>query len=51
MEKREGSYTVGGLQTSTATMENSVEVPANVDCFAGTKLFSVLHIGLLLPSF
>ena len=27
MEKREPSYTVGGMQTSTATMENSVAIP------------------------
>ena len=27
VEKREPSYTVGGLQASTATMENSVEIP------------------------
>ena len=27
MEKREASYTVVGMQTSTATMENSVEIP------------------------
>ena len=29
VEKREPSYTVGGklVQTSTATMENSVEIP------------------------
>ena len=27
VEKREPSYTVGGMQTSTATMENSVEIP------------------------
>ena len=26
-EKREPSYTVGGNTTSTATMENSVEIP------------------------
>ena len=26
-EKREPSYTVGGMQTSTAAMENSVEIP------------------------
>ena len=26
VEKREASYTVGGMQTSTATMENSVEI-------------------------
>ena len=26
VEKREPSYTVGGMQTSTATMENSVEI-------------------------
>ena len=25
--KREPSYTVGGMQTSTPTMENSVEIP------------------------
>ena len=25
--KREPSYTVVGIQTSTATMENSVEIP------------------------
>ena len=27
VEKREPSHTVGGMQTSTATMENSVEIP------------------------
>ena len=27
VEKREPSYTVDGKQTSTATMENSVEIP------------------------
>ena len=27
VEKRELSYTVGGMQTSTATMENSMEIP------------------------
>ena len=27
VEKREHSYTVGGMQTSIATMENSVESP------------------------
>ena len=27
VEKREPSYTLGGMQTSTATMENSVEIP------------------------
>ena len=27
VEKREPSYTVGGMQTSIATMENSVEIP------------------------
>ena len=27
VEKREASYTVGGMQTSTATVENSVESP------------------------
>ena len=27
VEKRECSYTVGGTQTNTATMENSVEIP------------------------
>ena len=27
VEKREPSYTVVGMQTSTATMENSVEIP------------------------
>ena len=27
VEKWEPSYTVGGMQTSTATMENSVEIP------------------------
>ena len=27
VEKREPSYTVGGMQTSTATMENTVEIP------------------------
>ena len=27
VEKREHSYTVGGMQTSIATMENSVEIP------------------------
>ena len=27
VEKREPSYTIGGMQTSTATMENSVEIP------------------------
>ena len=27
VEKREPSYTVGGMQTSTDTMENSVEIP------------------------
>ena len=27
VEKRGHSYTVGGMQTSTATMENSVEIP------------------------
>ena len=27
VEKRELSYTVGGMQTSIATMENSVEIP------------------------
>ena len=27
VEEREASYTVGGMQTSTATMENSVEIP------------------------
>ena len=27
VEKREPSYTVGGNETSTATMENSVEIP------------------------
>ena len=27
VEKRESSYTVGGMQTSTATMEKSVEIP------------------------
>ena len=26
-EKREPSYTVGGMQHSTATIENSVEIP------------------------
>ena len=26
-EKKEPSYIVGGMQTSTATMENSVETP------------------------
>ena len=26
VEKREPSYTVGGMQTSTATMENSVVI-------------------------
>ena len=26
-EKKEPYYTIGGLQTSTATMENSVEIP------------------------
>ena len=26
-EKRETSYIVGGMQTSTAIMENSVEIP------------------------
>ena len=26
-EKRESSYTVGEMQTSIATMENSVEIP------------------------
>ena len=28
VEKREPSYTVGGNETSTATMENSVEIPS-----------------------
>ena len=27
VEKREPSYTAGEMQTSTATMENSVEIP------------------------
>ena len=27
VEKREPSYTVGGMQTNTVTMENSVEIP------------------------
>ena len=27
VEKKEPSYTVVGMQTSTATMENSVEIP------------------------
>ena len=27
VEKREPSYTVGGMQTSTTIMENSVEIP------------------------
>ena len=27
VEKREPSYTIGGSATSTATMENSVEIP------------------------
>ena len=27
VEKREPSYTVGGMQTSTATMDNSAEIP------------------------
>ena len=27
VEKREPSYTVGGKQTSIATMENNVEIP------------------------
>ena len=27
VEKREPSYIVGRMQTSTATMENSVEIP------------------------
>ena len=27
VEKREPSYTIGGTQTSTATMENNVEIP------------------------
>ena len=27
VEKREPSYTLMGMQTSTATMENSVEIP------------------------
>ena len=27
VEKREPSYTVGGIQTSTASMENSGEIP------------------------
>ena len=27
VEKRELSYTVGGMQTSTAAMENSAEIP------------------------
>ena len=27
VEKREPSYTVVGMQTNTATMENSVEIP------------------------
>ena len=27
VEKREPSYTVGGNETSTATMENGVEIP------------------------
>ena len=27
VEKREPSYTVVGIQTNTATMENSVEIP------------------------
>ena len=27
VEKREPSYTVGGNETSTASMENSVEIP------------------------
>ena len=31
MEKREPSYTVGGNATSTATMENSVEIPQNLE--------------------
>ena len=26
VEKREPSYTLGGMQTSTATMENSMEI-------------------------
>ena len=26
VEKREPSYTIGGMQSSTATMENSVEI-------------------------
>ena len=27
LEKRDLSYTVGGMQTSTNTMENSMEIP------------------------
>ena len=27
LEKREPSYTVGGMQTSTTTMDNSAEIP------------------------
>ena len=27
MEKKEPSYTVGGMQTRMVTMENSVEIP------------------------
>ena len=31
VEKREDSCTVGGNATSTATMENSVEIPQNLE--------------------
>ena len=31
MEKKEPSYTVGGMQTSIATMENSVEIPKKLE--------------------
>ena len=31
MEKREPSYTVVGMQNSTVTMENSVEIPLKTE--------------------
>ena len=30
VEKREPSYTVGGMRSSKATMENSVEIPLKI---------------------
>ena len=31
VEKGEPSYTVGGMQAGAATLENSMEVPQNVE--------------------